>query len=829
MKMSSYTNIFGGGVINNADSSYIALTLTESVTLSWVTQFQDVNTVVYNIMDVVSNGAFNITMPDATETSVGQSVLFTNVGGSNSFSVLDNAGGNIFTLAPGNARFLYLTANSTAAGTWRSVPYASGTPSVTSVEATSSSSNLTIGGSPIINAGTFTFGLANDLASLTGFANLTGIGARITANTWALVTITGTANQIVVTGGNGNDGDGHVVNPTLSLPSTITGINSLTVGNLVFSGNSIDSNNAGNVIIDDPVLEISGSTIFVAADGIHYNQFTSGNQTFYQRYIWPIVAPVVDQILQFGPGDQLQWTNVTPTFGGPSTINAIAKYVDLSGSLGNSGVIIDGSNNVTGANSVTARNVQISVADANTISTVTSHLKLIPNGTSEIQVGVISGTPNDLVMMNGGGVRFQEVASSGTSSTIIVQAPIPPASGPYQYRLPSIGPLLGSVMRTTGLTPAITSDLVWDNSIVNNNFLVNGSMSIWQRGTSFTNATFFVNNNNVYTADCWKLQSNGNNIVSVSRDAGPVTDEASCPYSWKATVVNGNTKFGIVQFIENKDTLSINGFITSIGFSAKGTGGITNLRAALIQWSGAADSVTSSVVSAWEASGTNPTLSANWTYATLATGVTVNIPITSSFANYTTNPDGEHWFTAPTGGTNNLAVFIWVDNTVIGVGDTLNLSAIKLEQGAFSTRFIAPPFSVDLEQSKRYFQKDLPYDIAVGTTGYPGTPTVPISVASKCYWPVISPVLTGVAYAKIDFDEEMRTIPGTFVRYPWTTTTSDGVWSDNTGADLAANSASTFALDAKGAIIYNNVTAAGSLTTAGASVIIGHWYADAGL
>lgn len=56
-----------------------------------------------------------------------------------------------------------------------------------------------------------TFVLANDLAALEGLAS-TGIAVRTTTDTWAQRTITGTANQITVTNGDGVSG-----NPTLSL------------------------------------------------------------------------------------------------------------------------------------------------------------------------------------------------------------------------------------------------------------------------------------------------------------------------------------------------------------------------------------------------------------------------------------------------------------------------------------------------------------------------------------------------------------------------------------------------------------------------------------
>lgn len=65
-------------------------------------------------------------------------------------------------------------------------------------------------------AGDPTFALANDLAALEGLGS-TGIAARTAADTWAQRTITGTANKVTVT-----NGDGVAGNPTLTLPDDVT-------------------------------------------------------------------------------------------------------------------------------------------------------------------------------------------------------------------------------------------------------------------------------------------------------------------------------------------------------------------------------------------------------------------------------------------------------------------------------------------------------------------------------------------------------------------------------------------------------------------------------
>jgi hypothetical protein len=125
----SFTNTFGGTVVYPADVSYRAVALTANVTLTWPTELATNTNVVASIMDVTPSGAgFTIRMPDATQASVGQTALFFNVGAS-SFTVADNSGNTIQTIASGQAWQIYLTDNTTVNGTWRPIQYGTGTSS----------------------------------------------------------------------------------------------------------------------------------------------------------------------------------------------------------------------------------------------------------------------------------------------------------------------------------------------------------------------------------------------------------------------------------------------------------------------------------------------------------------------------------------------------------------------------------------------------------------------------------------------------------------------------------------------------------------------------
>jgi hypothetical protein len=127
--VTSYTNVFGGTIVYPADVTYRAVSLTANITLAWPTELATDNNVVAQIMDVTPSGAgLSITMPPANEVSVGETTLIFNVGGS-AFTVKDNAGNVIASIAAGLAWQIYLTGNSTVAGTWRAVQYAAGVSS----------------------------------------------------------------------------------------------------------------------------------------------------------------------------------------------------------------------------------------------------------------------------------------------------------------------------------------------------------------------------------------------------------------------------------------------------------------------------------------------------------------------------------------------------------------------------------------------------------------------------------------------------------------------------------------------------------------------------
>jgi hypothetical protein len=156
--------------------------------------------------------------------------------------------------------------------------------------------------------------------------------------------------------------------------------------------------------------------------------------------------------------------------------------------------------------------------------------------------------------------------------------------------------------------------------------LINGDFIVAQRGTAFTAATTPANSDDTYLLDRWVLLSDGNDIVDVDQETSTIPEGSRS--AMKFTIATADKKWGILQVIENKSCVhllqtSVPYSRVSLSFKARrGTGHTTptKIRAGVLAWSDAADTVTSDIVDAWGAEGTNPTAVANWTFENTITG-----------------------------------------------------------------------------------------------------------------------------------------------------------------------------------------------------------------
>jgi hypothetical protein len=122
----TFTQVFGGTTIYPSDVSYLALALTADITLEWPLESSTNEYPVARIIDVTPTGTFSIIMPPADQTGTGQTVLFNNLG-PQSVTVKNSVGATLLSMAQGEQWQIYLTDNTTAAGTWRVFRYGAST------------------------------------------------------------------------------------------------------------------------------------------------------------------------------------------------------------------------------------------------------------------------------------------------------------------------------------------------------------------------------------------------------------------------------------------------------------------------------------------------------------------------------------------------------------------------------------------------------------------------------------------------------------------------------------------------------------------------------
>jgi hypothetical protein len=122
----SFISPFTGDVIQPTDVSYASYNLTANLQLYWAGLATGTQSPAARIMDVYQNASWTLTMPDATQVSVGEDALIRNTSAT-AVNVLNFAGSVICTVAGGTAQYIYLTANNTAGGNWGVIAFGSTT------------------------------------------------------------------------------------------------------------------------------------------------------------------------------------------------------------------------------------------------------------------------------------------------------------------------------------------------------------------------------------------------------------------------------------------------------------------------------------------------------------------------------------------------------------------------------------------------------------------------------------------------------------------------------------------------------------------------------
>jgi hypothetical protein len=271
---------------------------------------------------------------------------------------------------------------------------------------------------------------------------------------------------------------------------------------------------------------------------------------------------------------------------------------------------------------------------------------------------------------------------------------------------------------------------------IRKNLLINGDMSVAQRLGAINTAVGAVDWT-YQSADRWKtLQKAGTAWAIYTHNAVPV---GSSSRTLLFNSGGNSTKAGAIQIVENIHTWATLGRRVSLQFQLLTATEITDVRAAVLGWTGAADAVTNPI-SAWNGSGLNPTLAANWGYlntpSALVGGSTYTLLKLESLA-------------VPTNVT-NIAVMFWCeDETQTLSTQSWAITDVQLEIGTKCTQFERLFIQDTLRLAQRYYYK----------SGHQNLP--PSNIGNACY---AQPVGTAAAVANrmrlaFPFPVPMRAAP----------------------------------------------------------------------
>ena len=354
----TFTSPFTGDVIVPTDVSYQEISLTTNKTLVWPTFATGSQLYASRIIDITANAAGRtLTMPAANQVSVGTDSLINNFGGY-SVNVLDNDGGVICTVASGEAQYIYITDNTSAAGVWGIIAFGSTTTTSNAsvlaglgLVAISTTLNQSHPASTFVNGYTF---VANDRAQTkvwaSGAGSVTLPDAGTIGNNWFFLLKNNGTGTLTLTCAGADTVDGNSTKnfaPDESAFVISTGSEFVTVGygqsaNFIFtalvkpvaSGTYLITPSEASNTIQEYVGSLSGNVTAQYPPAV--NLYVISNQTTDNGYSLTITTGVVGGANAIvPPGQQVTLICDGTNFLNANTVQAGATSISLvNGTVG---------------------------------------------------------------------------------------------------------------------------------------------------------------------------------------------------------------------------------------------------------------------------------------------------------------------------------------------------------------------------------------------------------------------------------------------------------------------------------------------------------------
>jgi len=361
--------------------------------------------------------------------------------------------------------------------------------------------------------------------------------------------------------------------------------------------------------------------------------------------------------------------------------------------------------------------------------------------------------------------RFDLVVSNNAGTLSVIAGT--PAAVPIYPTIPANSVVLACIYVAHAASQITTAAIVDKRIIIIipaaagglvKNYVNNGSFAVNQVVTPTTT-------DNSYPIDGWRLLLGAANAATFVQDTADVPTGAG--FAAKLIVGAGNNnKFGLLCPIENLDMLDTRGQAISLRVPLKATANLSNSRIAVLQFTGTADAISADPVSAWNATGTNPTLNANWSFV----GTPVNLGVTTAWADYTAING------TVSGSATNLAILVWNDaTTTTQTTDILRIGGyVTLGLGATAPAAQVAKFDDEWRKCRYYYRSTFPRGVAPATNAG-------VTGALEMYWGAAGS--SAMLYNWL-FPDKMRTTPTVNTFNPSAANTS---WRDVTASsDLAA-------------------------------------------
>jgi hypothetical protein len=124
--MTTYNSPFAGDVIQPTDVSYASYNISDDITLVWPINGNTSTDVAARILNInPSTAGLSVYMPPANQVSVGLDALIKNPS-AYSLDIVDADGNAIATIGAGEAKYLFITNNSSTAGIWGVIDFGIG-------------------------------------------------------------------------------------------------------------------------------------------------------------------------------------------------------------------------------------------------------------------------------------------------------------------------------------------------------------------------------------------------------------------------------------------------------------------------------------------------------------------------------------------------------------------------------------------------------------------------------------------------------------------------------------------------------------------------------